>query len=72
MVAINTTKCFQAAERVLLHRDVQETMREDEIYILLDDGRLMPVQSGGMVELALKELGARLVGVEAASNPGLN
>lgn len=34
-----------------------------ERFVLLEDGRLIPVEPGGMVELALTELGARVVTV---------
>jgi hypothetical protein len=43
-----------------------------EMNIRLDDGRLVPVLSGGMVEISLNELGARLVAVEPASPSSLN
>jgi hypothetical protein len=33
------------------------------VYHQLADGRMAPVESGGLVELALSELGARLVDV---------
>jgi len=33
-------------------------------FILLEDSRLVPVEPGGMVEMALRELGARVVEVD--------
>jgi hypothetical protein len=36
-------------------------------FVLLDDGRLVPVEPGGMVEVALNELGAKIVKVEIPS-----
>jgi hypothetical protein len=39
----------------------------NEMYIRLEDGRLVPFLRGGMVEMALEELGGRLVDVEPAS-----
>jgi hypothetical protein len=32
-------------------------------FVILEDGRLVPVEPGGMVELALSELGAKVVEV---------
>jgi hypothetical protein len=32
--------------------------------ILLDDGRLIPVETGGMVDIAMKELGAKIVEID--------
>jgi hypothetical protein len=36
-------------------------------FVLLEDGRLVPVEPGGMVEVALNELGAKIVEVEIPS-----
>ena len=44
----------------------------NEMYIRMEDGRLVPFLRGGMVEMALEELGGRLVDVEPASVTGLN
>ncbi len=33
-------------------------------FVLLEDGRLVPVEPGGMVEIALNELGAKIVEVQ--------
>lgn len=46
-------------------RSSRETHRSQNaalmFYHRLDDGRMVPIESGGLVELALSELGARLV-----------
>jgi hypothetical protein len=44
----------------------------NEMYIRMEDGRLVSFMRGGMVEIALEELGGRLVDVEPASVTGLN
>jgi hypothetical protein len=36
-------------------------------FVLLEDGRLVPVEPGGMVEIALNELGAKIVEAETPS-----
>ena len=36
-------------------------------FVLLEGGRLVPVEPGGMVEVALNELGAKIVKVEIPS-----
>jgi hypothetical protein len=33
-------------------------------FVLLEDGRMVPVEPGGMVEIALGELGAKIVEVQ--------
>jgi len=33
-------------------------------FVLLENGRLVPIEPGGMVEIALNELGARIIEVE--------
>ena len=41
-------------------------------FILLEDGRMVPVDPGGMVEVALIELGAKVVEVEDLSGEKVN
>jgi hypothetical protein len=36
-------------------------------FVLLEDGRMIPVEPGGMVEIALNELGAKIVEAEIPS-----
>jgi hypothetical protein len=33
-------------------------------FVILENGRLVPIEPGGMVEIALNELGARIIEVE--------
>ncbi|MEJ2012627.1 MAG: hypothetical protein P8X64_10460 [Anaerolineales bacterium] len=69
---MDTVRGLKEEKRVLRSGEEERSQREDDIYILLTDGSLQPVQPGGMVELALKELGARLIRVESGLNPDLN
>lgn len=69
---MDTVKGFKEEKRILRRGNEQGSQREDDIYILLNDGSLQPVRPGGMVELALKELGARLVRIDSGLNPDLN
>ncbi len=41
-------------------------------FVLLEDGRLVPVEPGGMVEIALNELGAKIVEVRIQSEERVN
>jgi len=47
-------------------------VRGGEIYVQIDDERIIPVLSGGMVEAALNELGGQLVEIEPGVPFGLN
>jgi hypothetical protein len=46
----------------------KESQRGEISFILLEDGRLVPVERGGMVELALRELGAKVVEVKTPTD----
>ena len=47
-------------------------VRGSEIFIQIDDDRIVPVLSGGMVEAALNEFGGRLIEIEPGIPFGLN
>ena len=50
---------------VCKEKEAQETRSSTDIrFVLLEDGRLVPVEPGGMVEVGLDEMGAKIVEVE--------
>lgn len=52
-------------ERICSEEEAQEvTTSNIEKFVVLDNGRLVPIEPGGMVELALNELGAKIVEVK--------
>lgn len=67
-------------QQAVLDRHPEETHLEERapsyVYHQLADGRMVPIEMGGLVELALSELGARLVDVAEERIPqsaiGLN
>lgn len=55
----------QLSERICSEEEAQEvTTSNIEKFVVLDNGRLVPIEPGGMVELALNELGAKIVEVK--------
>jgi len=54
------------------HKPVRSVKRFGEKYVRTEGGALIPVLRGGMVEAALKELGAQLIDVEPGLPFGVN
>jgi len=69
---MNTLKEMRLQKRYARYRVSPGGTQVGEVKIRLADGRLVPVLPGGMAEVSLNELGARLVDVKPASPPSLN
>ena len=55
-------------DRICSEEEAQEVPTSNiEKFVVLDNGRLVPIEPGGMVELALNELGAKVVEAEIPS-----